>query len=135
MANLFVWEEESPLDQDDVNEGALRIREVKKGIRERMNRDHIIGGAEHTSPTADAAGGADSNDSGFHRRITMTENGADSDQSLTVFNRVNTLNALPKDRFVSEIWLQSYARTGGTDQYIMYKGSNNVNKEVTTNTQ
>ena len=40
MANTITWNDTSPGDTDDVQEGAQRIRESKKMIAERLARDH-----------------------------------------------------------------------------------------------
>lgn len=134
MTNLVTWAEDSPDENDDVSQGALRIREVKSAVRERMNRDHVMGGTSHTSPTADPPGGAPDADSGYHRRITLLEADATSDQSATVLARVQALNA-GLGRKASEVWLQSITRTAGTEQYILYRGSNEDKKEVITDIQ
>ena len=135
MTNLIDWSEISPDENDDVSQGALRIREVKSAVRERMNRDHVMGGPNHTSPTADPIGGAPDTDSGYHRRITLLEADATSDQSATVLARVQSLNSGTSDRKASEVWLQSITRLGTPDQYILYRGSNEDKKEVVTDVQ
>ena len=70
MANIYVNEEGTPANTDDALEGPQRIREIKQAFNERIGRDHLIGGI--TSPDV-LATGADSADSGYHRRITMKE--------------------------------------------------------------
>tara|TARA_Y100000593_G_scaffold66703_1_gene122747 strand:- start:12419 stop:13729 length:1311 start_codon:yes stop_codon:yes gene_type:complete len=129
MANNVTWNEGNPENTDDVQEGALRIREVKQGTRERINRDHYFGGKE--DPGAETAG-ADSLDTGYHRRVTIAE--ASSDRASTATTRINTVNQGTTLK-MSEVWMQSQAMGGGTDQVIKYVGSNTTPKEVVTTAQ
>ena len=129
MANKVTWNEASPGNTDDVQEGALRIRETKQGTSERINRDHFFGGG--ADPVAET-GGADSADTGYHRRVTIDE--ASSDRVTTATNRINTINQGTTAK-MSEIWMQSQAMGGGTDQVIKYVGSNTTAKEVVTTAQ
>ena len=129
MANKVTWNEASPGNTDDVQEGALRIRETKQGTSERINRDHFFGGG--ADPVAET-GGADSADTGYHRRVTIDE--ASSDRVTTATNRINTINQGTTAK-MSEIWMQSQSMGGGTDQVIKYVGSNTTAKEVVTTAQ
>ena len=129
MANKVTWNEASPGNTDDVQEGALRIRETKQGTSERLSRDHFFGGG--ADPVAET-GGADSADTGYHRRVTIDE--ASSDRVTTATNRINTINQGTTAK-MSEIWMQSQSMGGGTDQVIKYVGSNTTAKEVVTTAQ
>ncbi len=84
MANKYALSEATPANTDDALEGPLRIREVKQAYNERLGRDHYMG--QVSNPDV-IAGGADSTDSGYHRRITITE--LTSDQGSTVDARIN----------------------------------------------
>ena len=77
MANKYANDISTPANTDDALEGPLRIREIKQAYNERLGRDHLMGGV--TSPDV-IAQGADSDDSGYHRRITIREE--TSDQSF-----------------------------------------------------
>jgi len=83
MANKYALSEATPANTDDALEGPLRIREVKQAYNERLGRDHYMG--QVSNPDV-IAGGADSTDSGYHRRITITE--LTSDQGSTVDARM-----------------------------------------------
>ena len=60
MAHTQTWDstfEASPADADDAKEGAGKIRDLKRDVRERLDLDHIMDD--------------DDNDDGLHRQITF----------------------------------------------------------------
>ena len=81
MAYEVTWTETTPLNTDEVLEGALRIRETKQGVRERVNRDHFFGGATGSAMAAES-GLTETNDSGYHRRVTLQERSSYESTSL-----------------------------------------------------
>ena len=89
MANTITWNDTSPGDTEDVQEGAQRIREAKKMIAERLGRDHYLGVNSGSDPNAMQA----SNDTGYHRRVTINEN-AQSINNTAIDNAI-TLQKYP----------------------------------------
>ncbi len=84
MANKYANNEGTPANTDDALEGPQRIREIKQAFNERLARDHYLGGISNPDVIA---GGADNSDSGYHRRVTITE--LTSDQASAVDTRIN----------------------------------------------
>ena len=106
MANEITWNEASPGDTDDVQEGAQRIRETKKAVKERFNRDHFIAGA------SDPAAMASTSDTGYHRRVTIQEQA----DNYNPASRVATIKGGSYDH--SEIYVKD-TDAGGSDQELM----------------
>ena len=100
MAYEVTWTETTPLNTDEVLEGALRIRETKQGVRERVNRDHFFGGATGAAMAAES-GLTEGNDSGYHRRVTLQERSSYESASRS---RINTVNSGATTKF-GEIFL------------------------------
>ena len=112
MANKYTLSEATPANTDDALEGPLRIREIKQAYNERIGRDHLIGGV--TSPDV-IAQGADSNDSGYHRRITIREES--TDQAATANTRLNASSTGINDSTtakMAEVWVEKSSTTGNT---------------------
>ena len=112
MANKYTLSEATPANTDDALEGPLRIREIKQAYNERIGRDHLIGGV--TSPDV-IAQGADSNDSGYHRRLTIREESAD--QAATANTRLNASSTGINDSTtakMAEVWVEKSSTTGNT---------------------
>ena len=125
MANTITWNDTSPGDTDDVQEGAQRIRESKKMIAERLARDHYLGVNSGSDPNAMQA----SNDTGYHRRVTINENA--NGYASTATTRVATVNG--GSQKMSEIYMEN--NSGGDDQILKYASSAGTTKEVVTTTQ
>ena len=109
MANKYALNEGTPANTDDALEGPLRIREVKQSYNERLGRDHLIGGV--TSPDLYAQG-ADSSDSGYHRRLTIREEA--SDQASNANTRLNASSTGINDSTtakMAEVWVEKHAGT------------------------
>ena len=106
MANSVPWLETSPANTDDVLEGALRIRETKEAIRERMNRDHMVGGTGEPS-AGTLAGMAANEDTGFHRRVTLKELNLDYTPTtgLGILNAGGSPPPLGSNITFGELWL------------------------------
>ena len=125
MANTITWNDTSPGDTDDVQEGAQRIRESKKMIAERLARDHYLGVNSGSDPNAMQA----SNDTGYHRRVTINENA--NGYASTATTRIATVNG--GSQKMSEIYMEN--NSGGDDQILKYASSAGTTKEVVTTTQ
>jgi microcystin-dependent protein len=119
MANNISWNESSPANTDDVLEGALRIREDKEATRERLNRDHMVGGV--ADPSAES-GITEGNDSGFHRRITLQERG-----SYNPASRLTTINNGATTKF-GEVYLEGTTN----EQRLKFTTSDNTERETVT---
>jgi len=86
MAYTHTWNssfESTPADADDASEGALRIRNTREAIRERIASDHYM-----------AIGGTDA-DHGKHQVITFVDNAADpsnpSGNQRVIWNNAGTV--------------------------------------------
>ena len=122
MANNISWNETSPANTDDVLEGALRIREDKEAVRERLNRDHMMGGI--ADPSAES-GMTEGNDAGFHRRITLQER-----STYNPTSRLTTVNSGASTKF-SEVYLE-----GGTGaQELKFTTSDSTERTIVTTQQ
>ena len=131
MANKYALNEATPANTADALEGPLRIREVKQAYNERIGRDHLIGGV--TSPDV-IAQGADSSDSGYHRRITIREE--TSDQATTANTRLNASSTGINDSTtakMAEVWVEKSSATGNTTsiRFIGTEGAGNQRTVVT----
>ena len=122
MANNISWNETSPANTDDVLEGALRIREDKEAVRERLNRDHMLGGI--AAPSAES-GMTEGNDAGFHRRITLQER-----STYNPTSRLTTVNSGASTKF-SEVYLEG--STGA--QELKFTTSDSTERTVVTTQQ
>ena len=98
MAYEVTWNENTPLNTEEVLEGALRIRETKQGIRERVNREHFFGAK---AEIAAESGLTEGNDSGYHRRVTLQER---SGYSASSQSRIGTVNSGATTKF-GEVFL------------------------------
>ena len=132
MANKYSLDEATPANTDDALEGPLRIREIKQSYNERIGRDHLIGGV--TSPDV-IAQGADSSDSGYHRRLTIREE--TSDQATNANNRLNASSTGINDSTtakMAEVWVEKSSATGNTTsiRFIGTEGAGNQRTVVTT---
>ena len=133
MANKHSLTEDTPANTDDALEGPQRIREIKQAYNERMSRDHLIGGPAYTSGDVLAAG-ADSYDSGYHRRITIKEEtsaqGGASDTRLnassTGINHGTTLK-------MAEVWMEKHSGTSDETSMLFLgtEGTGNQRTVVT----
>ena len=131
MANKYALNEGTPANTDDALEGPLRIREIKQAYNERLGRDHVIGGI--TSPDV-IAQGADDNDSGYHRRLTIREE--TSDQATTANTRLNASSTGINDSTtakMAEVWVEKSSATGNTTsiRFIGTEGAGNERTVVT----
>jgi len=131
MANKYALSENTPANTDDALEGPLRIREVKQAYNERIGRDHLIGGV--SSPDV-IAQGADSSDSGYHRRITIREE--TSDQATTANTRLNASSTGINDSTtakMAEVWCEKSSVTGNETsiRFIGTEGAGNQRTVVT----
>jgi len=138
MANTIEWDEALPANTDDASEGALRIREGKKGTREPINRDHVFGGtAGLADPTADS-GYYNNSHSGFHRRITF-KNQADDYNVSSRTGTTNTGASANTDK-VTELFCSPQASKhtdgSGTDNVLRFQGgAQTTTKEIITDSQ
>ncbi len=130
MANKYANNEETPANSDDALEGPLRIREIKQAYNERLARDHYMGSISNPDVIA---GGADSTDSGYHRRVTITE--LTSDQASTVDTRINGsgsgVNHGTTSK-MSEVWVEKHSGTSN-ECTIRINGSDATARDVITN--
>ena len=124
MAYEVTWTETTPLNTDEVLEGALRIRETKQGVRERVNRDHFFGGATGAAMAAES-GLTETNDSGYHRRVTLQER---SSYESTSRSRINTVNSGATTKF-GEIFL---AAIGSSAELKFTSSTQNTRTLVST---
>ena len=134
MANKYALSEDTPANTDDALEGPLRIREIKQAYNERLGRDHIIGGI--SSPDV-IAQGADSPDSGYHRRITIREE--TSAQGGNADNRLNASSTGINDgtnatNKMAEIWVEKHSGTANQTSLLFLgtEGTGNQRTVVTT---
>ena len=132
MANKYANNEGTPANTDDALEGPLRIREIKQAYNERLGRDHLMGGV--TSPDV-IAQGADSADSGYHRRITIREE--TSDQGGPADTRLNTSSTGINDSTtakMAEVWVEKHAGTNNETsvRFLGTEGAGNARTVVTT---
>ena len=134
MANKYPNSEATPANTDDALEGPQRIREIKQAYNERLSRDHIIGGV--TSPDV-IAQGADSNDSGYHRRLTIKEEtSAKGSEANTRLNGSNTGINDSTTAKMAEVWVEKHSGTGDETSicFIGTEGAGN-HRYVATTTQ
>ena len=109
MANKYPNDESTPANTDDALEGPQRIREIKQAFNERIGRDHLIGGI--TSPDV-LATGADSDDSGYHRRITIKEEtAAQGGPADTRLNASSTGINHGTTAKMAEVWMEKHSGT------------------------
>lgn len=131
MANKYALNEGTPANTDDALEGPLRIREIKQAYNERIGRDHLIGNV--TSPDV-IAQGADSGDSGYHRRLTIREETID--QATNADNRLNASSTginHGTTAKMAEVWVEKSSATGDETsiRFIGTEGTGNEQTVVT----
>ena len=134
MANKYPNSELTPANTDDALEGPQRIREIKQAYNERLSRDHIIGGV--TSPDV-IAQGADSADSGYHRRLTIKEEtAAKGNEADARLNGSNTGINDSTTAKMAEIWVEKHSGTSDETSicFIGTEGAGN-HRYVATTTQ
>ena len=132
MANKYPNSELTPANTDDALEGPQRIREIKQAYNERLSRDHIIGGV--TSPDV-IAQGADSADSGYHRRLTIKEEtAAKGNEADARLNGSNTGINDSTTAKMAEIWVEKHSGTSDETSicFIGTEGAGNQRYVATT---
>ena len=132
MANKYALSEATPANTDDALEGPLRIREIKEAYNERLGRDHLMGGI--TSPDV-IAQGADSADSGYHRRITIREEtSAQGNTADTRLNASSTGINHSTTAKMAEVWMEKHSGTNDETSMLFLgtEGTGNQRTVVTT---
>ena len=132
MANKHPNSEITPANTDDALEGPQRIREIKQAYNERLGRDHLIGGI--TSPDV-IAQGADSDDSGYHRRITIKEEtSAQGGPADTRLNATSTGINHSTTAKMAEVWMEKHSGTADETSMLFLgtEGTGNQRTVVTT---
>ena len=132
MANKYPNDESTPANTDDALEGPQRIREIKQAFNERIGRDHLIGGI--TSPDV-LATGADSADSGYHRRITIKEEtSAQGGPADTRLNASSTGINHGTTAKMAEVWMEKHSGTADETSMLFLgtEGTGNQRTVVTT---
>ena len=132
MANKYALSEATPANTDDALEGPLRIREIKQAYNERLGRDHLMGGI--TSPDV-IAQGADSADSGYHRRITIREEtSAQGNTADTRLNASSTGINHSTTAKMAEVWMEKHSGTNDETSMLFLgtEGTGNQRTVVTT---
>ena len=128
MANKYANSETTPANTDDALEGPQRIREIKQAYNERLSRDHLMGGI--TSPDV-IAQGADSADSGYHRRLTVIE--SSSDQASPADTRLNASSTginHGTTAKMAEVWVEKSSATGDSTS-LRFLGTEGAGNERT----
>ena len=128
MANKYANSETTPANTDDALEGPQRIREIKQAYNERLGRDHLMGGI--TSPDV-IAQGADSADSGYHRRLTVIE--SSSDQASPADTRLNASSTginHGTTAKMAEVWVEKSSATGDSTS-LRFLGTEGAGNERT----
>jgi len=130
MANKHANSEITPANTDDALEGPQRIREIKQAYNERLSRDHLVGGSSYTSGDV-LASGADSYDSGYHRRLTIKEESTDQGSaSDTRLNASSTGINHGTTAKMAEIWVEKSSTTGN-ETSIRFLGTESTGNERT----
>tara|TARA_Y100000310_G_scaffold252242_1_gene258925 strand:+ start:952 stop:2367 length:1416 start_codon:yes stop_codon:yes gene_type:complete len=137
MANKFSNNEASPANTDDALEGPQRIREIKQTYNERLNRDHFVSDSNsQNSATSTLAVGAESGDSGYHRRITIKEE--QSAQANSADQRLNTSNTginagTDATSKMAEIWVEKHSGTSDETSILLLgtEGAGNQRTVIT----
>ena len=135
MANKFSNNEASPANTDDALEGPQRIREIKQTYNERLNRDHFVADSNsQNSSTSTLELGADSVDSGYHRRVTIAEE--QSAQANSADQRLNTANTginAGTTAKMAEIWVEKHSGTSDETSILLLgtEGAGNQRTVIT----